>query len=915
MYAYNPRKKSYQQLEKSMVGSDKWDILNTILKEMNIKRNEGPKQHWMIIGPRGIGKSHLMTLLYHKVKYNQKLIKKWVPILFPEDLKLAGALHKILERTLNEIIMEIQQKEKERSIAAELKQRIKDIKSVPSSERANSFFDLLSWFYNETGKHTLLIAENLQHLLGKKIPVIEQKKLRAFLQTSDALLIIGSATTVFNALHDHGHPFYHFFHIRRLEDLDFEDMKTLLLDILSQKQQPELKSKVTNGNARLKALYSFTGGNPRMAVFLADILSTEVPGEMLELMDSILDELTPYFESILQGIADCFEEVINTLAAFEPAQSPSEIAKHLEMPQASIRNYLKQLKEDGHVRIAFSKGKSNYYCLNEYLYRIWYQMRDSSHREESRWLIELLLMLYSREYIVEEKSRLEACVNQEPVSLNYKKLIDDAVQYMGRYPAHCKVIERCVDSILPHENKTTEINARELNLLKKAKSYIDSRQYDHAIKLCEEVVNINSKTKFGYPMWGICLDNQGRHEEAIEKAKKAIELNPEWDKPLVLYGFYLVKQGKYEEAIKNLKKAIELNPKSEVGYWMWGVALREQGRYGEALEKYKKAAELNPEEDVFFGDWGEFLLEQGRYEEAITLFEKHIPGNRYFVGIYYYGKCLMEVQRYDDALKQFERLIDFQPGYNPVYLPYGNILEMKGDKENALLAYLKHIELGCKNFAIDVDFQVTYNHHISPLLNKINPGKYIKQFYHSEIKRKELFQVQSGIILVLLSKYDVVHEQIKNILKTYMEKETKEDEAFELLIFTFKLSMWLKLIDGNINDALKSTELNIEYIKALKSIEEKKYEVFNFYSDLFSVQIKFNIEAGNVQKVLKRMEDEEEIPFSNVIYKIWTCLSEPDSVEAQRYLNEKPIAEVVKQLKERVKSQKRDKDRCGDNVK
>ena len=34
----------------------------------------------------------------------------------------------------------------------------------------------------------------------------------------------------------------------------------------------------------------------------------------------------------------------------------------------------------------------------------------------------------------------------------------------------------------------------------------------------------------------------------------------------------------------------------------------------------------------------------------------------------------------------------------------------------------------------------------------------------------------------------------------------------------------------------------------------------------------------------------------NRIGMVWTCLTEPDSLEAQRYLNDKAIAEVVKEL-------------------
>ena len=223
MYAYNPRKKPQQQLEQSLVGSDRWDILNDILKELTLKDGDRPKQHWMVVGPRGIGKSHLLTLLYYKVKEDQKLKDLWIPVLFPEELPMAGDLAKFLERAANEILIEFEKKGNH--VAKELKQKIQEIRQRPSSERADYIFTVFSWVHETTGKFILFITENLQKLLGKKISLIEQKKLRAYLQTTDGVLLIGSATTVFNALHDHSNPFYNFFHIKRLEDLGFEEEK------------------------------------------------------------------------------------------------------------------------------------------------------------------------------------------------------------------------------------------------------------------------------------------------------------------------------------------------------------------------------------------------------------------------------------------------------------------------------------------------------------------------------------------------------------------------------------------------------------------------------------------------------------------------------------------------------------------
>src|SRR3972149_1735688 len=345
MYAYNPRKKTFQQLEKSLVGNDRWDILNGIMRELMLKKGEAPKQHWMVVGPRGIGKSHLLTLLYHKVKDDKKVSKLWLPVLFPEELRMGWNLAKFLERAAGELLMDIEREKN--PIAVELKSKIDNIKKVPIAERSDYIFSVLSWIHELTGRFILLITENLQHLLGKRISVIEQKKLRAYLQTNEAVLLIGSATTVFEALNDHSNPFYHFFHIKRLEDLSFEDMKALIIDLLTEGGQHEVVKKVSKNEARLRALYSFTGGNPRIAVFLADMLKSELPDEMISVMDMILDELTPYFEAILNEIPTYQEEVLHTLAAYEPAQSPKEIAEHLEAPQPTIRNYLMQLKENG----------------------------------------------------------------------------------------------------------------------------------------------------------------------------------------------------------------------------------------------------------------------------------------------------------------------------------------------------------------------------------------------------------------------------------------------------------------------------------------------------------------------------------------------------------------------------------------
>jgi hypothetical protein len=77
----------------------------------------------------------------------------------------------------------------------------------------------------------------------------------------------------------------------------------------------------------------------------------------------------------------------------------------------------------------------------------------------------------------------------------------------------------------------------------------------------------------------------------------------------------------------------------------------------------------------------------------------------------------------------------------------------------------------------------------------------------------------------------------------------------------------------------------------------KEKEVSDFFLSLFKLQINSKIDSNIIKKVLERFENQKDIPFSNIFSKVWTCLSEPDSVEAQRFINEKAIAEVIKEIK------------------
>lgn len=852
-YAYNTRKKPHEQLERELVGSDRWDILNGILKEISIGQNERPKQHWMIIGPRGIGKSHLLTLLYYKVKNEPSLSEQWLTVLFPEELRMANDLSKFLERAVNELFLELEG----HPIANVLKQEIDKTRKLPLEGRSSHLFNVLNWIHRESGKRILLLMENLQQLLGKKITVIDQKKLRAFLQKYDSVLIVGSATTIFEALHDHKHPFYHFFHIRRLEDLKFEDMKKLIISILSEGDGNAVSQKVMENEARLRAVYSFTGGNPRMAVFLSNILKTDLPEEMLDFMDGVLEELNPYFEAVLNDTPDYMEEIMNTLAIYEPAQSPKEISAHLEVPQDTTRNYVKQMKEAGYVRVAFSKGKSNYYCLNEYLYRIWYQMRDSGHREETRWIMELLMMLYSPSILAAEKERLAQCEFDE-ASKTYNQLIIKTTDFMNNHPEYCKVIEQFVETI--SEKTGAVIDPRIKALFKKAKELEQLKKYEEAIELYKKAVEVDPELSIAYLLWGQSLRRLGRYEDAIEKYTLALNVDTEFASAYWGWGACLRELERYDEAIDKFQKTTVIDPKDAAAYGAWGDCLRSKGQYSKAEEQYKKAIEADSQYDDAYRNWGRCLYMQNKYEEAIEKYKLALKIDPNSSGAYWgWGACLRELKRYDEAIDKFERLVTIDP-QAAAYGAWGDCLRHKNLYDEAIEKYKKAIE-------VDSQYEDAYRVWGHTLYLQ---GKHEEAFK----KYQEALQISPGSEVVYgswgdslnqIGRYDEALDKVEKLLKINPNSKNGFGLYVDILTHAKRYADVVATITEKGAAGLDDCKIILNL--GISLLEQEKY---TDAIEQFDRLIAKHYDCGKVYKlrgaVLEKLNDKENALFSYLTF-------------------------------------------------
>jgi KaiC/GvpD/RAD55 family RecA-like ATPase len=164
LYRYSPENMSEDVLKKLFVGKEK--LLKSMVKEIKNAAKKKTPRFYLIVGPRGIGKSHFLILLYFEIK------KKLKSILIP--IKLAEEEYSVF-RTSDLFLRILEEKPEETSDILSLKQEDKILHAA---------VEKLKQISKKEDKGYIIFIENM-HELFRQFDAKELKKLRAIFQRND----------------------------------------------------------------------------------------------------------------------------------------------------------------------------------------------------------------------------------------------------------------------------------------------------------------------------------------------------------------------------------------------------------------------------------------------------------------------------------------------------------------------------------------------------------------------------------------------------------------------------------------------------------------------------------------------------------------------------------------------------------
>lgn len=294
-------------------------LLERLLEELHLGSSDGQMSHHLILGPPGSGK----TTLLHRIKLGLKepgLASAWTPLLLSPDLYDIVDLESLWRRCLSEL-------------------RGEPPKVAPEEGAAPALTKLLGEA-RARGRYLVLLVDNVTRLFERLVD--ELGALRRAL-SEDGLILIGADSQIPSGTTRYDEPFFDFFSVHELSDLDRGEALGLV------KQLAGSQVFATGALKRLEALLPLGGGNARFVVAWYLVAQREPENSALADLLGVLDLFTPAFEAIFEQCSEQQQSILYSLCQHWHPIGSAALASRLKLKSTTVSGQLERMVQRGFV--------------------------------------------------------------------------------------------------------------------------------------------------------------------------------------------------------------------------------------------------------------------------------------------------------------------------------------------------------------------------------------------------------------------------------------------------------------------------------------------------------------------------------------------------------------------------------------
>ncbi len=365
--AFTPSNTDPELLERIFVQRKK--LLSAITDRLARSMAFGEKHHVLLIGPRGSGKTNLVTLAEHRLRQRTELSDVMRVAWLGED----DVMVELIDIAL--AIADRLAEEHPKEFSADPRSGIRALSGDDAA------IAVLNHVLNQLKHRNLLVVmENLDRVFAG-LGDLGQKRWRAFLQETTRIATLATSQQLFEGVTSRDEAFFGFFDLHHLKPLSVDDASELIGKVAIEQRKLDLVKFLNSstGRYRVRALHHLAGGNHRMYVLLSEYLTKDSLDDLVESFEQLAEELTPYFQERMRSIPPQQAKLVQCLANSEGARTVKEIAEETFIAERNCSKQLGNLRETGYV-ISSKRGKESYYELAEPLMRLCLEVKNQRGR-------------------------------------------------------------------------------------------------------------------------------------------------------------------------------------------------------------------------------------------------------------------------------------------------------------------------------------------------------------------------------------------------------------------------------------------------------------------------------------------------------------------------------------------------------
>ena len=608
IWRFTPSRTDAELLEAIFVQRE--SLLVDVLERIKDSAQSGNKHHTLLVGPRGIGKTHFVALVHNRVRNDPELTGA-VRIAWLNEDETTTSFVQLLMRIYRALVRDYADE-----FSADWLDKL--LGSPPDEVERQLKHCLVQTFRDKT---LLILVENLDTLFDG-LGDMGQKKWRSLMQEHPFTSILATSQQLFQGVQSQNEVFFGFFTPIHLKPLELKDAIQLLSNVAKADEQSDLVSYLATpeGRSRVRAIRHLAGGNHRIFIVLSSFITRDTLDDLVEPFEKMADELTPYYQERLRWLSAQQRQVVELLCSRSSPLSPSEVAKQLLAPENSISTQFKRLTQLKYVTRR-QRGRESLYELTEPLMRLSSEVKE---RKPLRLLVSFLRVWYQPERL----SQMLQTTQSESLRAHLVLATEEALASPDPQLAAIQAdIERArqdrrIDELIRALEEKVQVTNTPQDWVELGLCLLKAQRYEEALPCLDKALALDPEANPAWTAKGVALGALQRYEEALPYLDKALALDPEFSLAWTTKGLALHSLQRHEEALPCLDKALALDPESGLAWSTKGATLHNLRRDQEALRCYAEALSIDPNDAPASFELAEVYFALNRWQDGFSALDK-----------------------------------------------------------------------------------------------------------------------------------------------------------------------------------------------------------------------------------------------------------------------------------------------------